>query len=136
MTVDELNSVQRLKAEIYSELENLESLKTCAETLAISKVDGLPHAKVYQSQTEKFVIKKMESEKRLSDLSTALMNAYNLLTATIETKLKDKPMLQVVARYRFLVGNSVAEISARLNYSQRHVFKLQQQVVKLLIDEK
>lgn len=122
MTIDELNAVRDLRAELALECRRLEDLRACADSMT-RELDGLPKAKATTSAVEKIAVAILESEARITELTGAIVDVSAELVAAISTTIR-KPLMMSAMIRRYVACQTFSAIAAELFISADYVSKL------------
>lgn len=93
MTIEELNSVKRIREEIEREETRLESLRGLVPT---SRFDDQPRINQLMSMPERVTIAISEAEATLAELANALIEASAELAEKIFQTFADNPLMSSV----------------------------------------
>lgn len=130
MTIDELNAVRDLRAELALERRRLEDLRACADSMT-RELDGLPKAKATTSAVEKIAVAILESEARITELTRAIVDVSAELVEAISTTIR-KPLMMSAMIRRYVACETLSTISAKLFVCKAYVGRLCERGVKMM----
>ena len=130
MTIEELNSVNAIRAKIENEKTKLDSLRTCQSGL-VAMIDGLPKAKSQSSSTENLTMKILEAEARIGKLIEELELAMINLHAKICCELKVEREQRVMSLV-YVAGFNFVQAASHMNYTKDYISKLHKSGLKKL----
>ena len=130
MTRAKLKSVLVLREALEREKYQVKTLREC-ETNLTAMLDGLPHAAPLDSRIERFTLRIMETEKKIADLTAALVSKSALLSSALSAEIKDSLTLSVMT-LRYVGCLSLSAIAERLNFSARYINRIHARGMKIL----
>ena len=132
MTIEELNSVKRIREKIDRENQRLEMLRVMS--VPTSAIDGLPKAKPLMSMPERVTIAISEAEATLEELANNLIEASAELTEKIFQTFADNPLMSSVLVRMYVADLSADEVARSLGYTRGYIWKVHNQGLKRLTD--
>ena len=128
MTKNDLTCVRELHKKICAIERHLKKLRLSVENLT-PILDGLPHASEAKSRVERLVLNIVEDERTLAEFREQFQQARIRLIEIIMREV-DEPILQTLLIMHYAECLSFREISRRMRYGLRHIFKLHEQFLK------
>lgn len=134
MTIEELNSVKRIREEIEREETRLESLRGLVPT---SRFDDQPRTKPLMSVPERVTIAISELEMKLAGLRDRLADeALSLTEKIFDTFADDNQLMSSVLIRMYAAGLSADEVARSLGYTRGYIWKVHNQAIKRLKAQK
>lgn len=148
MTFEELNRVRVLKKQLQDELQKIQALRDCAETItqkysretltnsqypktkkSYPTLDTSPTGGVGKSKVENFSIMIIDSENKVAELLKRIDDEAKLLVYKIQHSFSQS-IEQTILLYRYVLCKPFNEISKILKYSNGYVRNIHAKILK------
>ena len=128
MTVETLNGVRDLQKKIRNLERHVQDLRISMDNI-VPVLDGLPHSNMTKSRVEKIALMIVDAEHELDHLRGQLPEVQSTLAEVILREVDD-PLIQALLILRYVEGLTFKEISCRMKWGLRNIFKLHEKFLK------
>lgn len=128
MTQETLNAVRDLQKKIRNLERHVQDLRISVENI-VPVLNGLPHSNETKSRVEKIALMIVDAERELDNLRGRLPEVQATLAETIMCEVDD-PLIQALLILRYVEGLTFKDISCRMKWGLRYIFKLHEKFLK------
>lgn len=125
-----LRQIRRLDTQIKTRRCEIDALRSIADMLSGSGVDGMPHGSSNGDKMADAVARITEKERQLDDFVDYFLEARDKVLKTLE--LMDDPILIDILYRRYFSFQSWELIAVEMGYTYRHVLRLHDKGIESL----